>query len=996
MNMAGSEDSRRHAQAAQQPSEQKGQQPQTPPVFINPISRAYPLQNSNAWYLNLPDTPHITFFKNTDWSASQLGPLETWGIALRLYAQQVLTNSKPACLYWGKRKVAVYNEAFAPLAGKAHPRLMGAPFEVGFPEIWGQIQVMFDEADRTGLAVNVNEIQLLVERNGFTEETYFTGNFNPVRGESGEIAGYHNSTYEVTRQILSDRRTKMLNSMKTPTGVHQGDLASYVIPFLETNPTDITMSLFYEMDEDSVPNTQLLRLRGKTGVPDGHPSAPDVVNLDSSDGIIPLLRQARRDMITIPVDDNFAGIDWQGSGGPSKSISILPLSGSGRLFGFLVVGANPRRPLDEDHSQFMRDIASKVSSIASAIITVDEAKKRAERLEKELEDSEKQIRFMAQHAAVGLLHSAIDGSMLWANEEYFNLTGHSGNDEVYNRGSFLDVYVDEEQQDAREAWLRLIQGEQSVSTELHLKKLFTPPVGDLEPSCIRSHSFPYIEDGKVKSVMTCMSDISELKWAKKTEARRALAAEEAKKDQEDFIDTVSHEMRNPLSGILMSADMIAKSLTEVLSKKPTLESAIEALESNVSKAKIILTCANHQKRIVDDVLKLSKLEYQLLVIKPSPMRVLETVKSTVEMFESDLAAHSIKTSISAETSVSENHVDWVSCDSSRLTQILTNFLTNAIKFTKGESKRVINISYGAVVSDPRKAFPEQVQWAPTEVKTMNTVRSRVLDVGKQLFLTFTVKDTGIGLNSHEMEKLFSRFEQASAKTSIKHGGSGLGLFISKKLTEKLGGEIGVMSQPGHGSTFVFYVRSERTVPAPSEDSSPDRCKAPPPRSLSNPIDSEFEPEIDLQHMHVLFAEDNPLNQRLLAAQLKSAGCIVQTANNGLEALDKLRESDAWHEKAKNGNRLDIFLTDWEMPVMDGLECARNIRELEKEGKLTRHVEIIATTGNARDEHVETALASGIDAVISKPFHPSDLLKLMRERLSTTDPRLRAARTWSSP
>ncbi|KAF4633536.1 hypothetical protein G7Y89_g4572 [Cudoniella acicularis] len=946
------------------------------------------------WVSNLPTTSHIEFFKATDWSSTPLGPLESWGTALRLYTQTVLTNSEPSCLYWGKTRIAVYNEAFAPLAGKAHPGLMGAPFEVGFREIWHQIRILFDSAEESGLAVDVNEFQLIVERNGFTEETYFTGNFNPVRSDSGKVEGFINCTHEVTRQILSDRRTAMLNSMRVPTGLHHGSLASYVMPFLVSNKLDITMSLFYEVDEETIPGTYQLRLRGQIGVPHGHRLAPDNVDLYSSNGIIPLLRKARAEIITVPADDLFEGVNWQGFGEPSQNISILPLSSAGRLFGFLVVGANPRRPINNDHHQFMRDLSSKVSSIAASIITVEEAKQRAERLEKELADSEKQIRFMAQNASVGMLHSSIDGTMLWANEEYYKLTGHTGDDEVYNRASFLDVYVQEDHPKARDAWLRLLSGVPSVSIELRLKKLFTPPTGDPEPSCILSHSFPYVENGVVKSVMTCMSDISALKWAERTEARKALAAAEAK-EQEDFIDTVSHEMRNPLSGILMSADIIAKSLTEVQSKAVTVDTLKDALENNVAKAKIILKCAKHQKRIVDDVLKLSKLEYQLLSITPCPMQVPEIVKSSLEMFESDLVANGVKTSITAQSSIFENHIDWVSCDSSRLTQILTNFLTNAIKFTKGKGVREIHVIYGGVTSNPRSAFPAEIHWAPSESKASPIMFSRKADLGQQVFLTFMVKDTGIGMTPEEMQRLFSRFEQASAKTSIKHGGSGLGLFISKKLTEKLGGEIGVASRPGEGSTFVFYVKSQRTVAESAIRESPGH-RMTLSRSFSNPIDNDFTPAADLHHMYVLLAEDNEINQKILAAQLTKAGCIVEVANNGLEALDRIKESDAWHEKEKGGKRLDIILMDWEMPLMDGLECARNIRNLEQAKQLTRHIEIIATTGNARDEQADTALASGIDAVISKPFAVSDLLKMMRERLSITDARLRASRTWSSP
>jgi CheY-like chemotaxis protein len=145
-------------------------------------------------------------------------------------------------------------------------------------------------------------------------------------------------------------------------------------------------------------------------------------------------------------------------------------------------------------------------------------------------------------------------------------------------------------------------------------------------------------------------------------------------------------------------------------------------------------------------------------------------------------------------------------------------------------------------------------------------------------------------------------------------------------------------------------------------------------------------------MHVLLVEDNTVNQRVVQAQLKKAGCVVYIANHGVEALELIRESDLWHENvgvedsrqrgiAKEVKHLDIILMDWEMPIMDGLACSREIRSLQKAGKVVRHVEIVGTTANARDEQVRIAVASGIDSVISKPFMVSDLLERMRERLS---------------
>jgi len=180
----------------------------------------------------------------------------------------------------------------------------------------------------------------------------------------------------------------------------------------------------------------------------------------------------------------------------------------------------------------------------------------------------------------------------------------------------------------------------------------------------------------------------------------------------------------------------------------------------------------------------------------------------------------------------------------------------------------------------------------------------------------------------------------------------MGLFISQKLSSKQGGEIGVTSVPGRGSTFAFYVKVRRTEngnsyipfrPAPNRQHSEIR---------------DIHNKVDISNMHVLLVEDNMVNQKVLSKQLTIAGCTVYVANHGIEALDFIRESDAWHDK-HNGKHLDIILMDWEMPVMDGLTCSRKIRALHAAGNVTRHIEIIAITANVREEQIQRALESGI-------------------------------------
>ncbi|KAA8570726.1 hypothetical protein EYC84_000121 [Monilinia fructicola] len=932
----------------------------------SPISKP-----TDDWTQELPDSEHAQFFRAVDWAATPLGPLESWRISLRLHTLTTFSDSRPACLYWGPQRVAIYNERFIEMAGKTHPMLMGRPFELAFPEIWNDIRGVFLRAETSKVSVDVNEIPLMVERGGYKEESYFTGNFNPVRHEDGTVGGFYNSVVEVTKQKLNERRLSMLSHLEY-TGF--GTLASHIMPHLESNPLDIPMAMLYQVDEQSASGF-MVYLRGQIGFPEDHPLAVKEAELSSCLGLFPYFCKAGNEILTLSVDERFAGVQWRGhkdeSTGihePSTVFTIVPLSSADRIFGYLVLGANARRPIDEDYNQFMKSIASRVSSIASALASAEETNQRAIRLERELAENERQIRYMAQNAPVGMLQLSIEGKIIWANNMYYQVTGHPGPEEPQYNFSFLDVLVDDDRGHALRAWAQLHREGSHIETTLRLKRMFAPSSGEADHACILSLSFPYMVNGEVKSIMSCVTDISELKWAEASEARNAEEARAAKRQQEEFIDVVSHEMRNPLSAIFQCADMISNSYKDL-----SHMDAAEILKSNIEAANTIFMCASHQKRIVDDVLTLSKLKYMMLSISPRPDHPANLLLQVVKMFESDLMSQEISVNTEAQPSWSANHIDWVIFDSSRVTQILINLLTNAIKFTKGERNRNITITYGATLVEPEKNFDSDIYWAPCDTKVEDLTLNPDWGTGEQVFLTCSVTDTGVGMRTEEIPRLFSRFEQASSKTSIKYGGSGLGLFISQQLAEKQGGRIGLSSKLGQGSTFVFYVKARRCIEPPKDI-----------RPHLTPVSSGSSHYDGSKPMQVLLVEDNLVNQKILKKQLTRAGCVVHVANHGVEALEVLRQFSCWHEPVKDATNLDIILMDWEMPIMDGLTCSREIRALEQSGKIVRHLEIIAITANAREEQVQLALHNGIDFVMSKPFVVSNLLAKMRERLSGID------------
>lgn len=361
------------------------------------------------------------------------------------------------------------------------------------------------------------------------------------------------------------------------------------------------------------------------------------------------------------------------------------------------------------------------------------------------------------------------------------------------------------------------------------------------------------------------------------------------------------------------------------------EPFLEILAENVAAAKIIMECSIHQKRIIDDVLTLSKLDSLLLSITPSLVKLSKLVNSIVSIFEAELKSNDIRTAIVPEDSITELNIEYLNFDSSRVTQVFINLMTNAIKFVKTQAEREIQVRFGATLSNPRDTFGKGIHWAEKGKSSDDVTNNLEWGTGEHVYATFLISDTGIGMDLTEVHKIFERFRQANVRTNVKYGGTGLGLFISKELTEKQGGEIGVISTPGVGSSFAFYIKTRRAHVRP--------------KNLPMAIRARGSVRID--QLQVLLVEDNIINQTVLKKQLQKAGCTVDVANHGLEALGTLTEK-----------RFDVVLMDMQMPVMDGLTCTAEIRKRQERGLIPSPLPIIAVTANVRQEQIESALAAG--------------------------------------
>jgi CheY-like chemotaxis protein/anti-sigma regulatory factor (Ser/Thr protein kinase) len=442
----------------------------------------------------------------------------------------------------------------------------------------------------------------------------------------------------------------------------------------------------------------------------------------------------------------------------------------------------------------------------------------------------------------------------------------------------------------------------------------------------------------------------------------------------DFLQDSFVEMRKLV-------DTLTENGKSNTSQRDTIARLEEQLTSGVDAVETILSCSMHQKRVTDDILSLSKLDSNLLQVAPSTVRATEMLDNVSNFFAVEAGRENIVLQTQLDVSLKECNIEWVVIDPGRVTQVLVNLVTNALKFTKtSKNKRDIVVRLGASKGPPSNLSVKYAAVENPEV-TMQTE----LGTDAIVYLWFTVTDSGCGMTEEEQTRMFNRFSQASPKTYNRYGGSGLGLFISKRLVELQGGQIGLASQVDVGSKFAFYVPARQTTESTDTTKSELPIQTKIKASPSIPVGATTA-SIDLtpSDYSVLVVEDNKVNQKVLQKQLTKLGYKVQIANHGQEALDYLATTSAWTQQHRVETTsipdVHVILMDIEMPVMDGLTCSKKIRELQSSQDIVKHVPIIAVSANARAEQMKQALDAGVDGFITKPFRMPELTSVISRLL----------------
>ncbi|MGM9519322.1 MAG: response regulator [Phascolarctobacterium sp.] len=386
--------------------------------------------------------------------------------------------------------------------------------------------------------------------------------------------------------------------------------------------------------------------------------------------------------------------------------------------------------------------------------------------------------------------------------------------------------------------------------------------------------------------------------------------QQANKARREFLCNMSHDIRTPMNAIIGFTD-IAKQQT----KEAETSSSLEKIRSS----------SEHLLDLINNVLDISRIESGEVEYKPVPVDLRAVTASVLNIMNGYLANRDLQFEVQQAELAAEHR--WVLTDGVRLREILVNILGNAVKFTKDGG---------------RIAFKEEVSLAVE---------------AQQLLVRYSISDTGVGMSAGFLVHIFEEFAQEQANARTEYRGSGLGMAITKRYVEMLGGTIEVASTKGEGSSFVVELPLSLV---------PDKDQA-----------QEQRPEsagsASLQGVQVLLVEDNDLNAEIATIQLEKEGLVVTRAANGREAVELFKKEPA--------GRFQVILMDIMMPEMDGYEATRALRSLPERPDGAR-IPIIAMTANAFVEDVEAALAAGMNAHLAKPIVMEEVLRTLRSCLQT--------------
>ena len=510
----------------------------------------------------------------------------------------------------------------------------------------------------------------------------------------------------------------------------------------------------------------------------------------------------------------------------------------------------------------------------------------------QLESSESRYRLLFERSLAGVYRSTLDGRILDVNEACFRIFGYASREE-HLAANASEVWLSPSEREAFVA--QLLEQKSLTNFEGRYRRKDGTPVWVLENVMLLED-----QNGGLPIIEGTMIDITVRKRAEQEMRQAKEAAESANRAKSEFIANMSHEIRTPMNGMVGMTELLL--LTELTTEQRRY-------------AELVSSSSDALLTIINDILDFSKVESGKMRLDEIDFVLRTSIEEVAEL----LAERAQSKGVEMACLIHHDIPVVVRGDPGRLRQILTNLLGNSIKFTQE----------GEVVLRAKLAE----------------------DSGDHVMVRFDITDTGIGISPEGRARLFQAFSQADGSTTRKFGGTGLGLVISKRLTELMGGEIGVDSEPGKGSTFWFTVKLSK-IPA-------NQIVVPTPRE-------------DLRGLTVIAVDDNQTNLQIVRAQTRSWGMLCDITTSGSKALEMIAAASVLRP-------YDVAILDMQMPGMDGLAVAEAIKRDPSNQKL----KMILMTSMAQRGHAARSEQAGIAGFLNKPVRQAQLYDCLRTVLGPT-------------